>query len=182
MKIKSNNTSKLPLLFLCLIGLLLCACGPTEDDELRKYIEEIKARKSRPIEPIPEFQTLPKFQYPEQEIRRSPFKPIVLVNETQIDSKAPNLDRPKQPLENFPLDALKFVGTLKEGKIIWALISQPDGTISRIKTGEYMGKNFGQVLEINNETITLVETLQIGGKWEKKTINLKLITTPNNKS
>ncbi|WP_412754117.1 pilus assembly protein PilP [Legionella londiniensis] len=157
---------------LYLLGFsLLTACAPAEDD-LQRYMHEIKSRPSRPIEPIPEFETPQKFKYPEEEKRRSPFKPIVALEKK--DLLAPNLDRPRQPLEAFPLDALKFVGILKEGPTIWGLISQPGGLITRVKPGDYMGKNFGQIIKITEDTILLQETVQIGGKWEKKTITLKL--------
>lgn len=161
------------------IGLVvfLTACGPSEDTELRHYISEIKSRPARPIEPMPTFEPTPKFSYPEIEARRSPFKPITIEPQQVADIHAPNLNRAKQPLEAFALDALKFVGILKEGSTVWALISQPDGVVTRVKVGDYMGKNFGQIVSIKNDMITLVETVQLSGKWEKKEIILKMHTS-----
>ncbi|WP_133129775.1 pilus assembly protein PilP [Legionella yabuuchiae] len=156
--------------FVCL-SAILAGCGP-DDTELRNYMQEVKSRPSKPIEPIPEFEAPKKFTYPEQPIRRSPFKPIK-VAETE-DIQAPNINRPKQPLEVFPLDALKFVGIVKVNSTTWGLISQPDGLITRVKAGDYMGKNFGQITQITNDTIKLVETVQVGGKWEKRPTTLKL--------
>ncbi|KTC65779.1 type IV pilus biogenesis protein PilP [Legionella adelaidensis] len=157
-----------------LIAYFLCACSPSEDSELRHYINEVKSRPAKPIEPLPTFEPLPKFIYPEIEERRSPFKPIT-VEPTQVaDVLAPNINRPKQPLESYPLDALRFVGTLKEGNQVWALISQPDGVIARVRPGDYMGKNFGQVVSIKNDMLKLVETVQVAGKWEKKEVILKI--------
>lgn len=77
-------------------------------------------------------------------------------------------------MESFPLDALKFVGTLKKDNEIWALIRQPEGQISRVKVGDYMGQNYGRIILIKNELIKLEETVQKSGKWEKQftTINL----------
>ncbi len=57
-------------------------------------------------------------------------KPVI---EQRIDMAAPNTKRPKQPLEAFPLDALKFVGILKEGNIVWALIKEPNGVVTEQK-------------------------------------------------
>jgi type IV pilus assembly protein PilP len=166
--------------FIVIIGLtMLMACDPSEDSELRRYIDEVKARKARPIEPIPEFTPMTKFSYPENEHRRSPFKPIPVPQ--QIDVYAPNTNRPKEPLEAFPLDALKFVGILKEGPVVWGLIRQPDGLVSRVKVGDYMGKNFGQVRSIQETGIEIEETVQDTGKWEKKPFTLKL-NTPTQES
>ena len=153
-----------------LLFLLLFSCS-SEDSELNRYINTVKTRPARPIEPIPEFQPLKKFIYPEADNRRSPFKPVVVEQE---DKFAPNIKRPKQPLEAFPLDALNFVGILKEGPTIWALISQPGGLVSRVKPGDYMGQNYGQILTINDKTLHLEETINVGGKWEKKKIILNI--------
>lgn len=151
--------------------LLMSACGPVEDD-LQRYIHEIKTRPSKAIEPIPEFATPQKFKYPENVERRSPFKPHAVLE--RQDTQAPDVNRPKQPLEAFSLDALKFVGILKEGSTIWALISQPEGKISTVRAGDYMGKNYGKVINITENRILVQETVKIGGLWEKKMITLKL--------
>lgn len=159
-------------LFIFILSVAMTACTSSADSELSRYIFEIKARKARPIEPLPQFSPLPKFAYPLLDNRRSPFKP----REVKVaqDKMAPNTNRPKQPLENFPLDSLKFVGILKQGSTIWALISEPNGEIARVKPGDYMGQNFGKVIGINEKLLRLEETVQIAGKWKKHitTINL----------
>lgn len=153
--------------------LFLCACSSAQDD-LNRYIHDVKSRPPRPrtIEPIPEFKPLAKFAFPADDKRRSPFKPIVPVG--QVDVNMPNFNRPKQPLEAFPLDALKFVGTLKEGTAVWALINQPGGLVVRVRVGDYMGKNFGQILKITDNKILIEETAQLNGRWEKKRLNIDL--------
>jgi type IV pilus assembly protein PilP len=160
-----------------LLSLMLMACS-SDDSELTHYINSVKTRPARPIEPIPETQPLEKFIYPEQDSRRSPFKPVVDLQ----DTFAPNIKRPKQPLEHFPLDALKFVGILKEGQITWALISQPSGLISRVQVGDYMGQNYGQIIYIKDKTIQLEETVQVNGKWEKKKIIIDLRSPEEDKN
>jgi type IV pilus assembly protein PilP len=156
-----------------LASLFLCACSSSED-ELSRYIHAVKSRPPSPrtIEPIPEFKPLAKFSFPANEKRRSPFKAIQ--RQGQIDINSPNMNRPKQPLEAFPLDALKFVGILKQGNSIWALISQPGGLVTRARVGDYMGKNFGQITHIKENKINIEETVQLGGRWEKKHFSLNL--------
>ena len=161
-------------IIMVLLSSLLIGCGSSSDSELTHYINTIKNRPVKPIEPIPEFEALPKFIYPENDNRRSPFKPVVLPQ--QADLFAPNIKRPKQPLEFFPLDALKFVGILEEGPKVWALISQPGGAVSRVKPGEYMGQNYGQIMSIKESVIQLDETVKIDGKWKKKSIVINLRT------
>jgi type IV pilus assembly protein PilP len=151
---------------------LSVGCGSSGNDaDLTRYIFEVKKRPALPIEPLPDFKPLPKFTYPEADARRSPFKPKIIA---QSDQFAPNVKRPKQPLEAFPLDALKFVGILEQGPLIWALMKQPDGLISRVKPGDYMGQNYGQIVGIKDKSIQLDELMQLNGKWEKKRIVINL--------
>jgi type IV pilus assembly protein PilP len=159
-------------LILALMTAALVACSSTANDELSRYINEIKARGAKPVEPIPEFVPLEKFVYPEQDARRSPFKQKEVIK--QSDQLAPNTNRPKQPLEQFPLDALKFVGILKQNSLVWGLISQPNGEIARVKIGDYMGQNFGKIISINDTTLRIEETVQVAGKWEKKVTTFNL--------
>lgn len=170
-KQKQNTVN---FLVMILLSLLLIACSSSDDSELTHYINKIKTRPSKPIEPIPNFEQLPKFTYPEGENRRSPFKPIM--PKQQTDLFAPNIKRPKQPLESFPLDALKFVGILKQGSDVWALIDQPGGLVSRVKVGDYMGQNYGQVISIKERLIKIQEAVNTGGKWEKREISMSLRT------
>lgn len=151
---------------------LIAACASSADEELSRYINEIKIRPAKPIEPIPVFIPLEKFIYPEQDNRRSPFKQKEAMK--TVDPFAPDTKRTKQALEQFPLDALKFVGVLKQGSVVWALISQPNGDVTRVKIGDYMGQNFGKVIRINDTTLKLEETVQVAGKWERKITTFNL--------
>ncbi|HAT8114190.1 TPA: pilus assembly protein PilP [Legionella pneumophila] len=160
-------------LLTALLVLLLSACSGDNSD-LVKYINEVKSRPERPIEPIPKFAPLPIFRFPENDDRRNPFKPID--QKKRNDIYAPDKKRPKQPLESFPLDALKFVGTLKKDNEIWALIRQPDGQISRVRVGDYMGQNYGRIILIKNDLIKLEETVQKSGTWEKQSTTINLDT------
>ena len=156
------------------LSMLIIACSSSGDIELTHYINSIKSRPPKPIEPIPDFKQLPKFTYPEDEIRRSPFRPML--PKQQADLFAPDIKRPKQPLEFFPLDALQFVGLLEQGHDVWALILQPSGIITRVKVGDYMGQNYGQVVAIKAHSMKVEEKININGKWEKKGITINMRT------
>lgn len=160
---------------ICSLSLLLVACSGNNGDLVR-YIKEIKHRKTREIEPIPSFAPLPTFKFPDNgNRRRNPFKPVTQKKE-EVDVNVPDKNRPKEPLEAYPLDALKFVGTLRQGNEIWALIKLPNGDITHVGTGNYMGQNYGRVVSIKNNSIQLIETTQTSGKWEKHKIKLELYT------
>ena len=161
------------ILLVSILSCLLNACSGDVSD-LIKFINDTKARKVKSIDPIPQFAPLPIFKFPTNNSLRNPFKPIDQKKRT--DLFAPDQKRKKQPLEAFPLDALKFVGTLKEGSNSWALIKQPDKQISRIRIGEYMGQNYGKVTTIKTDLITIEETVKNSGTWEKHVTTINLYT------
>lgn len=161
-----------------ILSWLLNGCSGDNSD-LVKYINDIKARPALKIEPIPQFAPLPIFKFPENDNRRNPFKPIDQKKRT--DLYAPDQKRVKQPLEAYTLDSLQFVGTLKEGNAIWALIRQPDKQIVRIRIGEYMGQNYGRVILIKNDLLKLEETIKNSGAWEKQITTINLYTGTDNK-
>lgn len=156
---------------LCILTGLLTACSGDNSD-LQRYIREVKSRPGRTIEPIPKFAPLPIFKFPESEARRSPFKPVEKAKGN--DKFAPDVKRAKQPLEAFPLDALKFVGILKQDNETWALIKEPSKQIARVRVGNYMGLNYGKIISIKNDVIKLEESVRNSGAWEKKITTLNL--------
>lgn len=93
----------------------------------------------------------------------------------RIDSLAPSQNRQKQALEAFPLDTLRFVGTLSQNSEIWALIKQPDLQITHVRVGDYMGQNYGRIQLIEHDLIQLVETIKNSGAWEHHVTLLKLV-------
>ena len=155
------------------LTLVISACSGDNSD-LMSYMNQMKSRPGQPIDAIPKFAPLPIFKFPEHDDRRSPFKPVEL--KKADDMYAPDQKRVKQPLEAFPLDALKFVGILKQGSEIWALIKTPEDKITPLKIGGYMGQNYGQIITIKHDEIKLEETLRKSGKWEKVVTTLNLDT------
>lgn len=85
----------------------------------------------------------------------------------------PDPNRPRQILEQFALDSLIMVGTLGKGSDIAALIRAPDGTVYRVKLGQYIGQNDGRVVNIDNGGLDLVELIQDGGNgWAEQPASL----------
>lgn len=158
---------------ICFLSLLLVACSGDNED-LVNYINEIKHRKTREIEPLPSFAPLPSFKFPDNGNTRSPFKPTSQKKEADVN--APDKNRPKQSLEAYPLDALKFVGTLKQGNDVWALIKLPNMGITPVRIGDYMGQNYGRIVLIKNDSLELMETIQSSGTWEKHKTKIELYT------
>lgn len=155
-----------------LLFILISACSGDNSD-LIKYIKDVKSRPGKPIEPIPKFAPLPIFKFPENDTRRSPFKPV---EHKKVDLYAPDQQRKKQPLEAFPLDALKFMEILKQGTELWALIKEPSNKVVPVRVGNYMGLNYGRIVAIKNDEIILEETIKNLGTWAKRTTTIHLNT------
>ncbi|RKT44067.1 pilus assembly protein PilP [Thiocapsa rosea] len=157
-------------------ALLVWGCDRTETQELRAYIDEVKARPPRPIEPLPEIQPVDAFIF-EPDGRRDPF---VMDTKTAAaagadNSLAPDPLRPKEELESYPLDALRMVGTVQQQETRWALVRTREGLIYRVRVGNYLGMNNGQIVDITDDAVRLTEIVsEIPGDWRERSAELKL--------
>jgi type IV pilus assembly protein PilP len=168
-----------------LAGLIamLTGCGEGLGD-LRQYVQQIRAKPPGRIEPIPEFTPYQNFEYTSHDLR-DPFKlvdfrrPDEIEPDTAIlgDGLRPDLDRVKEPLEDFPLDTLRLKGTIddKDG-VKWGLIFAPDNTIHRVLEGNYMGQNHGRIISVSDQTIELTEIVPDGlGNYIERSSAVALI-------
>jgi len=153
-------------------GLLACSADPTTD--LKQYAEEVKNQQVSHIEPLPEFRPYESFTYAANDLR-DPFTEPSFSNQqamtiqTSNSSIKPDFDRPAEPLEEFPLDSLRMVGTLEQGDTSWALINDTDGTIHRVQTGNYAGQNHGKITRVTEFEVELTEIIPDGiGGWMER--------------
>lgn len=81
----------------------------------------------------------------------------------------PDFDRPRESLEEFPLDSLRMVGTLEQHESNWALINDTDGTIHRVQAGNYAGQNYGKITRVTEFEVELTEIIPDGiGGWMER--------------
>jgi type IV pilus assembly protein PilP len=139
-------------------ALALGGCGDGLDD-LRADIEKAKERPGGRIQPLPEVRPYVSHEY-QMSDRRSPFLQS-LAGETPSGPR-PDSQRPREYLEQFPLDTLKMVGTLRLGNGNYGLVQTKDGLIHRVLPGNHLGQNDGRVLSVNDARITLVEIIPDG--------------------
>lgn len=152
------------LAFLC-AAALLAGCSNSGMEDLRAYIAEVKARPPGPLPPLPELRQVEPFLYVPGE-RRDPFQPQEAVVEAPVAQPSggpmPDFNRRKEELESYSLDTLRMVGTLEQDDDVWGLVQTTDGTIHRVRKGNYMGLNHGRIVRIGEEKIELSELLQDG--------------------
>ncbi len=153
------------------LSLLIAAttgCGRDMDD-LESYIADVKARPGGRIEPLPEISPYESFDYSAANLR-PPFMPDAPAAAADTGAGVrPNLNRSREFLEQFPLDTLSMVGTLRLGGRQYGLVQTNDGLIHRVVVGNYMGQNDGKVVSIDESEITLVEIIPdgLGGYLER---------------
>ncbi|WP_084403992.1 pilus assembly protein PilP [Marinobacterium litorale] len=167
---------------LSLAAALLGGCIWVEDTtDLRQFVSRTLAKPGGKIEPLPEFKPYESFVY-EGSSLRDPFQPLVPASEAdqvaQPDSGIqPDTERPKDYLEQFALDQLKMVGTItplgQPGLL--ALVRDNKGEIHRITAGDHMGLDYGEVVEVTDRAVKVIEIVSNGrGGWMKRPRNLAL--------
>jgi type IV pilus assembly protein PilP len=162
-------------LILPLAVLALGGCS-SEGDELRDFVRNSDKGLPRRIEPLPAVKPFEPFTYEGFDLP-DPFKPRKLTanKEGAGGGLAPDLNRRKEPLEAFPLEQLKMVGTLSQGPDTYALV-RADKTLYRVKKGNYMGQNFGLITDVTDSEIKLKEIVQdSAGDWAERASVLPLL-------
>ena len=87
---------------------------------------------------------------------------------------ATELNRRKEPLEAFPLDSMTMVGSVQRGGRPFALL-RVDNLLYQVRTGSYLGQNYGLVKEITETDVTLREIVQDpSGEWTERPAALQL--------
>ena len=153
-----------------LAAAMMSACSQDMDD-LEQYIDSVKARPADPIPPIPAVKTYTPYEY-RGLTGRDPFRQSISEgsDDERSDTKGtgpkPDFDRAKQYLERYELDTLSMVGTFSKDESYWALVRDPEGVIHRVPVGNYIGKNHGRVVSIENTQVSLSELISDGaGGW-----------------
>lgn len=153
-------------LLIAALAALTAACSGGNDD-LQAYLDEVKARPGGRIEPLPQIKPYETFAY-EAELLRSPFVPDTPKGRAAAGPR-PEANRPKEYLEQFPLDTLTMVGTLEMNQSRYGLLQTQDGLVHRVVPGNYVGQNDGRVLAVADGEIQVEELVPdgIGGFFKR---------------
>jgi len=159
-------------------SMAACSSDPTADLEV--YVEQVKSKQTSRIEPLPEFKPYESFAYQANDLR-DPFTeptfshPQAAATQASNNGIKPDFDRPTEPLEEFPLDSLRMVGTLEQNNENWALINDTDGTIHRVQPGNYAGQNHGKITRVTEFEVELTEIVPDGiGGWMERQASIAI--------
>jgi type IV pilus assembly protein PilP len=175
------------VLFLAPVILLTSGCVLDDRSALEKQVQDILHRPPEHIAPLPEIKPYVAYAYKSGKAdARDPFQLFYekTTEKTAEDAKGTGLteemekeikNRNREELENFELDSLRMVGTLEDQNIQWGIVSDPAGTVHRVKVGNYMGRNIGKILNIFEDRIELREIIRNpDGRWEERQASIAL--------
>src|SRR4051794_28586360 len=154
---------------IALVTVLATLAGCSADiDELQQKVAEIKARPGERIEPLPQVKPYETYAYNAGN-QRSPFVPSAPARNDVANAIRPDQKRPREFLEQFPIDSMKMVGTLALQGKNFGLVQGKDGLVHRVAPGSYMGQNDGRVLSVTSTKIGILEIVPdgLGGYIER---------------
>lgn len=161
---------------------MLSGCDSQDQPDLQEWMAQERASVRPRIEPIPEPVKFVPQAY-EKAAELPPFDAERLTSVLQGASQQsmlnsaliePELARRKEPLEAFPLDNMQMVGSLMKGSEPIALVKVNE-LLYQVRKGNYLGQNFGKVLEISESEVSLREIVQDAtGEWMERPATLLL--------
>jgi type IV pilus assembly protein PilP len=174
----------MPKLLLALAAALaLSACGSSEQDEVTQWMLDQRAATKPQVQPLPEPKKFAPQAYT-QEAAVDPFSSQKLTQALKRESQqpgtttaallSPELNRRKEPLEAYPLDAMTMVGSMvKQGQPV-ALV-RVDNLLYQVRPGNYLGQNYGRITKVTETEVVLRELVQdAAGEWVERTASLQL--------
>ena len=158
------------------LSLLLASCGGERFSDLRQFVKDSDNIPHGRIPPLPEVANYEPFAYSAEDVT-DPFRPRKIApTKGAGNGLEPDFNRRKEPLETYPLENLRMVGTLQQKQQTFALVRAPDNNLFRVRSGNYLGQNFGRIEDISEGAIKLKEIVQDGsGDWTERVSTLQLV-------
>lgn len=160
------------------LGVVLAGCFGEEFGDLKAELKDKTKDLRGRIAPLPVVKPYEPVPYKAFD-QADPFSTAKIELVTKSASSGggglkPDFNRPKEPLEAYPLESLKMVGVLQQRKASFALIKADIG-LYRVKVGNYMGQNFGLITSITESQVQLRELIQDpAGDWTERQSTLQL--------
>jgi type IV pilus assembly protein PilP len=121
--------------------------------------------------------------------QRAQFKTTVIVPPNPTFYEAGNLPIPfgdftaaapesainaENPLLSYPVNVLRFVGTLSQGNTVSAFVVAPDNVVYQVSLGDAIGPHHGKVMRIDQQRLDVVEIDNNTGKPKEILVTLQL--------
>ena len=166
-----------------LLSLLLFGCSGGDHQDLRQWMEESSRDIRGRIPPLPEMKPYEPPAYSAAAVP-DPFRPAKVDRSEEGGGGSgprPDASRPRESLESFALETLRYVGSLTKNQVTYAVI-QAEGRLWQLRPGNYLGHDFGEIRKITPTEIVLREWVQdAGGAWTERESILSLQETETKK-
>ncbi|MHA6910801.1 pilus assembly protein PilP [Ralstonia pseudosolanacearum] len=157
---------------LCL-AVVLAACGASADDELEQWMQQARSTVSTRLAPLPEPKPYAPREYTTTK-QTDPFSVQKVAELSRAQDQSPEPGHRREPLEDYPLEAFKLLGTMKRNGESEAVLSVGDKT-QHVHVGQYIGQNYGRIVRIGDQELTLRELVREGSaEWKEKMTTLKV--------
>ena len=139
--VKQKNKLKIISFGIIILFSLIGCSNHSEYKNIEQSIQELRKNIITQRKKIPPYQQhFPQgVTYKSQKLR-DPFKQAAEVT----DKKSTNLDASI----SYPINMLKFIGTLSKNNTVFAYILGPDNKIYQVKEGDPLGDHNGKILHI----------------------------------
>ncbi|MDR3299193.1 MAG: pilus assembly protein PilP [Candidatus Accumulibacter sp.] len=163
-------------ILICGLALAACSTGSNHED-LRQFMDNAAKGEKGKVTPLPQVKPYEPVAYDVGNLV-DPFKSSKAIPEKAKGGggEKPDFDRPREPLEAYPLESLKYVGvmTREKEKASYAII-QVDRSLYQVKAGNYLGQNFGVITKVDEAEVALKELVQDAvGDWVERVSSLRL--------
>ncbi len=170
------------LVFAFFASVMLTGCLGGDQQDLRQWMQDQRNSTRPTVPPLPEPKKFTPTPYA-TDMSIEPFSNQKLAQALRRESTqatanaalvAPELNRRKEALEAFPLDAVVMVGTLLPKGVPTALV-KVDKLLYQVKAGNYLGQNYGKIVKVSETEIVLREIVQdAAGEWIERQASLQL--------
>ena len=176
-------------LWVAFVSLFLVACASPDMSDLETQVEEILQRPPGKIKPLPEIRPYRPYVYQSGTAgARDPYTVFFLRVSGEFNGAGAEdglsealrremKERNLEELERFDLDSLQMLGYMENDEGLWGIVGDPEGVVHRVAIGNYIGKNFGKIVEVSETQIVLREIVKnaSNGRWENREAQLVLL-------
>lgn len=173
------NMIRLACITVAIIAVL-SGCGGEQHQELRTWMRQEEQGMRGRVDPLPKVLPYEPVTY-DVGGALDPFSPIkAKVEGGRGGANLPDTNRPREPLEDFPLETIKLVGIFQDkSRLVGQVLANSRGY--QVKVGSYVGQNFGRVVRIvtakNEERIVVKELVKdADDQWVERESELLLDT------
>jgi type IV pilus assembly protein PilP len=165
-----------------IFSLTLTGCFSDDQQDIKQWMQEQRNATRPNVPPIPEPKKFTPTPY-QNDLSIEPFSNQKLAQALKREASqatanaalvAPELNRRKDVLEGYPLDAIAMVGTMLPKGVPVALV-RVDKLLYQVRVGNYLGQNYGKVVKVSETEMVLREIVQdAAGEWIERQASLQL--------